>query len=117
MELKDILNERQMQYGDFLNRSKISQDFKTLIHQGESYRLLKADQREALEMIATKMGRIVNGDPDYLDSWVDIQGYCQLIIDRVRKDRIDQDNAVDMYIVDGVPKETAAILERNDDNE
>ena len=114
MDIDKILSERQDQYGDFFNRSKISQDFKNLIRQGESYRLLKADQREALEMIATKMGRIVNGDPDYLDSWVDIQGYCQLIIDRVRKDKIDQDNAIDMYIVDGVPKETAAILEKQE---
>ena len=115
MQIEEILNEREEQYGNFLNRSKISQDFKTLIHNGESYRLLKADQKEALEMIATKMGRIVNGDPDYLDSWLDIQGYCQLVIDRVRKDKIDADNAVDMYIVDGVTKETAVQLQRAND--
>ena len=115
MDIDKILNERQDQYGDFFNRSKISQDFKNLIRQGESYRLLKADQKEALEMIATKVGRIVNGDPDYLDSWLDIQGYCQLVIDRVRQDKIDADNAIDMYIVDGVPKETAVQLQRSDD--
>ena len=115
MDIDKILNERQEQYGDFYNRSKISQDFKSLIHHGESYRLLKADQKEALEMIATKIGRIVNGDPDYLDSWIDIQGYCQLVIDRVRKDKFDLDNALDMYIVEGVPKETAVQLQRSDD--
>lgn len=115
MDIDKILSERQDQYGDFFNRSKISQDFKNLIRQGESYRLLKADQKEALEMIATKVGRIVNGDPDYLDSWLDIQGYCQLVIDRVRQDKIDADNAIDMYIVDGVPKETAVQLQRSDD--
>ena len=48
MQIEEILNEREEQYGNFLNRSKISQDFKTLIHNGESYRLLKADQKEAL---------------------------------------------------------------------
>jgi hypothetical protein len=115
MQIEEILNEREEQYGNFLNRSKISQDFKTLIHNGESYRLLKADQKEALEMIATKMGRIVNGDPDYIDSWLDIQGYAQLVIDRVRKDKIALDNAVDMYVVEGVPKETAVQLQRADD--
>jgi hypothetical protein len=115
MQIEEILNEREEQYGNFLNRSKISQDFKTLIHNGESYRLLKADQKEALEMIATKMGRIVNGDPDYIDSWLDIQGYAQLVIDRVRKDKIALDNAVDMYVVEGVPKETAIQLQRSDD--
>ena len=45
---------------------------------------LADDQREALEMIAHKIGRILNGDPDYDDSWVDIAGYAQLVADRLR---------------------------------
>ena len=30
-------------------------------------------------MIAHKIGRILNGDPNYADSWVDIAGYAQLV--------------------------------------
>ena len=44
---------------------------------------LKADQQEALEMILHKIARIVNGDPDYADSWVDIAGYAKLVADRL----------------------------------
>ena len=47
-------------------------------------RLLKADQQEALDMIAHKIGRIINGDPDYADSWDDIAGYAKLVGDRLR---------------------------------
>ena len=45
---------------------------------------LADDQRETLEMVAHKIGRILNGDPDYDDSWVDIAGYAKLIADRLQ---------------------------------
>jgi hypothetical protein len=35
-------------------------------------------------MIAHKIGRILNGDPDYIDSWDDIAGYAKLVADRLR---------------------------------
>lgn len=41
------------------------------------------DQVEALEMIAHKIGRIINGDPNYADSWHDIAGYAKLVADRL----------------------------------
>jgi len=48
------------------------------------------DQDEALDMIAHKIGRIVNGDPDYEDSWRDIAGYATLVADRLLKDQSRQ---------------------------
>jgi hypothetical protein len=45
--------------------------------------IMQADQREALDMIAHKIGRILNGDPDYSDSWRDIAGYATLVADRL----------------------------------
>lgn len=44
---------------------------------------LAPDQQEALDMICHKIGRIINGDPDYADSWHDIAGYAQLVADRL----------------------------------
>jgi hypothetical protein len=38
-------------------------------------------QKEGLHMILHKIGRIVNGDPDYVDSWLDIAGYATLVAD------------------------------------
>lgn len=34
---------------------------------------------EALDMIATKMSRIMAGDPTYRDNWDDIAGYARLV--------------------------------------
>lgn len=48
------------------------------------HRQLPKMHREALDMIAHKIGRILNGDHDYADSWDDIAGYARLVADRVR---------------------------------
>jgi hypothetical protein len=48
-----------------------------------NWKRLAPYQKEALEMKAHKIGRILNGDPDYSDSWIDIAGYAQLVADRL----------------------------------
>lgn len=45
------------------------------------------DMREALEMIAHKIGRILAGDPAYDDSWVDIAGYATRVAERLKEPR------------------------------
>ena len=44
---------------------------------------LSPDKKEALEMIRHKIVRILNGDPEFHDSWHDIVGYAKLAADRV----------------------------------
>lgn len=46
---------------------------------GRSWSACTDSQKEALEMVAHKIGRIVNGDPGYLDSWHDMIGYTRLV--------------------------------------
>jgi hypothetical protein len=53
-------------------------------HASDHGRTFADDQWEALEMIASKMSRIVNGNPDKVDNWDDIAGYAKLISDRLR---------------------------------
>lgn len=36
-------------------------------------------------MILHKVSRIINGDPSYADSWRDIAGYAQLIVNELDK--------------------------------
>ena len=79
------LNERGNRYGLFKDHAEVTQSIKSLIRSrmGEKWNEIEDDQREALEMIAHKLGRIINGDPDYADSWVDIAGYSKLVADRL----------------------------------
>ena len=40
---------------------------------------------EAITMIANKLGRVINGDPYYDDSWRDIAGYATLVVKELEK--------------------------------
>lgn len=81
--IAEVLEERGERYGSFEEHAIISQAFKDICRATPKWHRLEDDQREALEMIAHKMGRILNGDPDYADSWIDIAGYAKLIADRL----------------------------------
>jgi len=77
-QIEEVLAERGKRYGDFRTHAAISQRLKTAMYGAGSYELPPL-HREALEMIAHKIARILNGDPNYKDSWVDIAGYAQLV--------------------------------------
>jgi hypothetical protein len=79
------LNERGSRYGAFTGHAHVTMDLKRVIrsHLIARDKKLADDQIEALDMICHKIGRIVNGDPNYADSWVDIAGYAKLISDRL----------------------------------
>lgn len=83
--LSDTLDERGRRYGAFVGHAAVTQELKRVVRGALSVRAkqLDDDQLEALEMILHKIGRIVNGDPDYADSWVDIAGYAKLVSDRL----------------------------------
>ena len=77
-EIKSVLAERGSRYGEFKDNARVSQNIKVAMQDGR-WSELPADKAEALEMIAHKMARIINGDPEYKDSWTDIIGYAKLI--------------------------------------
>jgi hypothetical protein len=79
-----ILNERGSNYGSFENVAKTAQSIKDVLYTTTDLPLMCPDQREALDMITSKIARIVNGDPDYVDSWIDIAGYATLVADRLQ---------------------------------
>lgn len=80
-----VLDERGARYGSFIDQARISQRLKNVAHQfaAEQGKHFDVDQAEALDMIFAKIGRILNGDPNYADSWIDIAGYAKLVADRL----------------------------------
>lgn len=78
------LRDRGQDYGDFSLMADVAQDLKSIIQDGPAWKIMTASQREALDVIATKIARIVCGNPDLKDSWHDIQGYAKLAEDRCR---------------------------------
>lgn len=86
-----MLDQRGSRYGDFFGHARAAQDIKGVIHahlgRNPNFKLMtpaeKAVIEEGLDMIAHKIGRIVNGDPKYYDSWDDIGGYAEITRKRV----------------------------------
>ena len=86
------LAERGARYGDFTDHAKIAEALHGILvgdtpagKFNTSWGVMKPFQRQALRVIADKIARILNGDPDYVDNWHDIQGYAKLVEDRLAK--------------------------------
>jgi hypothetical protein len=90
-DIKKTLNDRAAKYGDFRYHAELSVHFKKVMHKGRSWPELYPYMQESLEMIQHKIARILNGDPTYLDSWVDIIGYTQLVVDRLKQDEMSRE--------------------------
>jgi len=87
MILDAMLDDRRSRYGDFASLSRLSQRMKEPMRLHEGWSRMDSYQREALEMILHKVARIVNGDPNYDDSWTDIIGYTQRVIEQLKMER------------------------------
>ena len=85
-DIASTLSERGSRYGSFDSHAKVTQRVKQAMKNSNNWHQLADDQKEALEMIAHKIGRILNGDPNYHDSWHDLVGYAQLVADRLASD-------------------------------
>ena len=109
-EMQKILSDRKDKYGDFRYHADLSVSLKHVMREGNAWHTTEPYMQEALDMIQHKIARILNGDPSYQDSWVDVIGYAQLALDRIREDeesrriveafnKIPDDN-VNLYTVD-----------------
>jgi hypothetical protein len=85
-EIDAILGKRGEQYGSFMQSSDTVIRIKGIMHNAVARNAvhLYPDQLQALDMIATKLSRIVHGNPNHLDSWIDIAGYATLVADRLQ---------------------------------
>lgn len=85
-DITATLEERGERYGSFAGQAQISQRIKWAMTRETRWEGLANDQKEALSMIAHKIARILNGDPDWHDHWHDICGYSKLVADRLSVD-------------------------------
>jgi hypothetical protein len=85
-EVDAILGKRGEQYGSFMQSADTVVRIKGIMHNvlARNEVHLYPDQLQALDMIATKISRIVHGNPNHLDSWIDIAGYATLVADRLQ---------------------------------
>ena len=84
-EVDATLDARAVDYGKFIEGAEVMQMLKRVVLNALNNRdkTLAHDQAEAMDMIIHKIGRIVNGNPDVVDHWLDIAGYAKLVADRL----------------------------------
>jgi transposase-like protein len=84
-EVDETLDARAVEYGKFIEGAEVMQMLKRVVLNALNNRdkTLAHDQAEAMDMIIHKIGRIINGNPDVIDHWLDIAGYAQLVADRL----------------------------------
>jgi hypothetical protein len=80
----EILAERAKTHGDYKITAEIAVATKHLWSNQEGWTRLSATQVESLDMIASKVARILSGDPHCVDHWVDVAGYAQLVVDDLK---------------------------------
>lgn len=87
----DTLKQRGAVYGDTISsKASLSQELKQAMRASGGWDVLPGDDmREALDMIATKISRILLGDPRHIDNWHDIAGYARLIEKALEEENVD----------------------------
>lgn len=82
-EIEDILCERSTSYGPFTCNAYVAQVMK------DATRMIRPHAsdvaRESVDMICSKLSRLVCGDPHHLDTWRDIIGYATLVVRELEK--------------------------------
>lgn len=81
--IEAILNEREKTHGSFSVHALATQEMKEAMRGYANWEILTPSQREAMDMIAHKLGRILAGNPNHKDHWVDIAGYAQLVANQL----------------------------------
>lgn len=82
--MTQIIELRARTHGDYEQNASTAQSLKEMFRQSSGWGNLKPQQRESLDLIATKLGRILSGDPQHADHWLDLGGYAKLGEDACR---------------------------------
>lgn len=81
--LAKVSKERESEYGNFGDNAYVAQRMKTLARNPK----FSVVQQEALDQILSKVSRLACGNPDHLDSWLDISNYARLAYTHTKKGR------------------------------
>ena len=85
-EIDKILEDRGSRYGDFGVQAQTAQAIREAFQKSQNWEYLPPYMREGLDLVATKISRMLCGDPMYMDNVVDILGYMTLVKTEMEKE-------------------------------
>lgn len=74
-----IIAARKTTHGDFRENTKFMQSAKDLMRAAPNWAAMPAYQREGLDMIMHKIGRVLYGDFMHEDHIADVAGYAERV--------------------------------------
>jgi len=77
-DAETLIAERGKTHGDWFEASWMAAELKHQMRRGDNWHRMPPHQREALEQIAVKISRVLTGDSNEPDHWLDIGGYAAL---------------------------------------
>tara|TARA_R110000868_G_scaffold24172_4_gene95871 strand:- start:464 stop:733 length:270 start_codon:yes stop_codon:yes gene_type:complete len=77
-DIDSTLVQRGKTHGVFSRQAAVADTLRHTMACAHNWHGLSPEQREALTLIATKISRILNGNPQVKDHWDDIAGYATL---------------------------------------
>lgn len=83
MNTEDLLKERGKTHGDFTEHAECTQRLLEVMQQYRNWDDLPYIIKEALHMVAHKVGRILTGNPYLKDHYDDSSGYMTLVSQRL----------------------------------
>lgn len=83
-KISQTLQERDKTHGSYSNVASVAQRIKDIIRGNDSN--LGQVHKESLDLIATKIARILCGNPNDADHWLDIAGYATLVHNIISKE-------------------------------
>lgn len=75
------IKARESTHGDWSKQSQTAQSLKKVCRDTAK---LPPSHQEALDLICTKISRILCGNPNEIDHWTDISGYATLIANQIQ---------------------------------
>ena len=102
-DINDTLIERESTHGDYQNVAETAQRIKHIFRSSRRWQSMPDYMKEALEHVATKLARVLNGDFNFIDAWRDVGGYSELVIKQLHKSKRAKD--VEMVYTELTTKE------------
>lgn len=84
-KINGVVSERDSRHGGFDKVSRVSQDLKRVMVSSPNWCHLSDVHKEGLEMVVHKIARVLCGDENYEDNYVDISGYSSVILKYIKK--------------------------------
>jgi len=79
-----LISDRAKTHGDFQRNTVTAQGLKALIRSTPNWGNMPPAFQEALDMVCSKMARILHGDAEAVEHWEDMEGYPHLIVRMLR---------------------------------